>query len=372
MIIAFIGGMELFAILLSVLVFAAIVVAAVRGASRAVCSTDDTRRAGSGLSWLAAVSACLLLLGGWFASVRAGRDSRHPLPVDIATVEIGGSQHPGAMGRPPADPTGHVPIDELWERLSAPRIPVSATNPSRLAKPDAAASTDDPFGTVPRAGADRDDDSTSDDSSHGAAAPTETRLVVAPPMTGSKADTISPLRPDWVAQPPRMVGGVQRVVLQAGPYTSLEECYRQLRAEMREAVADHLGELVREATSDGSPYVPDLASMGITDGYIIRELLTDQFVEDGEASFGLTKTAWGLVEFTDSENHRLLDAWKRFARRDRIATTATMAGLVLATVGGALALLKIDTWTRGYYTKRLFLGAGAAIIALLIVFAARF
>ena len=41
------------------------------------------------------------------------------------------------------------------------------------------------------------------------------------------------------------------------------------------------------------------------------------------------------------------------------------AGSVLGLIGLVFGLLKVDTWTKGYYTKRLFLGVPAAIIGLL-------
>jgi hypothetical protein len=41
------------------------------------------------------------------------------------------------------------------------------------------------------------------------------------------------------------------------------------------------------------------------------------------------------------------------------------AGSILGLLGLIYGLLKVDTWTRGYYTKRLFLGVPAAIIGLL-------
>ena len=40
------------------------------------------------------------------------------------------------------------------------------------------------------------------------------------------------------------------------------------------------------------------------------------------------------------------------------------AGGVLGLLGLCYGLLKVDTWTKGYYTKRLFLGVPAAIIGL--------
>jgi hypothetical protein len=139
---------------------------------------------------------------------------------------------------------------------------------------------------------------------------------------------------------------------------------------MRSAVSERITDLAREAT--GKPYlnIPDLESMHLGNVYIRRELLTDVYVADGEASFGPTKTAWGLLEFTAAQDQQLLEAWKRYARRDGMAITAVISSLVVAGLGVVLGLLKLDTWTRGYYTKRLFLGVPAAIIALVALLAA--
>lgn len=172
-------------------------------------------------------------------------------------------------------------------------------------------------------------------------------------------------RPDWVAAPPKVVENIYRVPVQAGPYVTLRECYDQLRNEMRSVVQQRVEELVRESTGLRHVHIPDLDWMHIGGAYIDRELLTDQYVEINDTSVGAMRTAWGLLEFTPNHDRYLVDSWKRYARQDRMAMVATMAALVVGALGGVLLLLKIDTWTRGYYTKRLFLGVPAAIIALL-------
>ncbi len=74
------------------------------------------------------------------------------------------------------------------------------------------------------------------------------------------------------------------------------------------------------------------------------------------------KTAHALMEFTAAQDAALMDRWTAFARRAGIARTAGGSALVVACLALAFGLLKVDTWTRGYYTKRLFLGVPAAII----------
>jgi hypothetical protein len=54
--------------------------------------------------------------------------------------------------------------------------------------------------------------------------------------------------------------------------------------------------------------------------------------------------------------------WDELRREGRFAAVGAGAGSVLGLIGLAFGLLKVDTWTKGYYTKRLFLGVPAAII----------
>ena len=77
------------------------------------------------------------------------------------------------------------------------------------------------------------------------------------------------------------------------------------------------------------------------------------------------KKLYTLVEFTPSVDAELLRRWDELRRQDRFAVVGTGAGSVLGLIGLAFGLLKVDTWTKGYYTKRLFLGVPAAIIGVL-------
>lgn len=100
-------------------------------------------------------------------------------------------------------------------------------------------------------------------------------------------------------------------------------------------------------------------------------MIKDSYVEDVEASFGLTRTLWAKLEISPQQDQFLVESWKRYARRDGIAMAMAASATVLGVLGLAFALLKVDTWTRGYYSKRLFLGVPAAIIAV-VLFASMF
>ncbi|HMP06577.1 MAG TPA: hypothetical protein PJ982_09525, partial [Lacipirellulaceae bacterium] len=138
------------------------------------------------------------------------------------------------------------------------------------------------------------------------------------------------------------------------------------RREMRMAVATRVEDLASESV--GRPVgVPDLEVMRVGNVFIDRELLADQYVETGQASFGEMQNAWALLEFDRNDDQKLLRAWQGYARRDGIRQTALVAGLVVSVLALIYGLLQVDTWTRGYYSKRLFLGVPAAIIGLIML-----
>jgi hypothetical protein len=329
---------------------------------------EDAQRSGGGWSWLAAGAACFLFFGAYFGTARS-----------VQVLRDGGS-HVGSRGVGVSEQHAAIasaePVDELWDRLTAARIPVSTS-----AVESTRTEGDDSGPSHSEASADdeaehshfEDDDHKADESGDSGTAegePRETRFVSQEPFTVSGTPDVPPQRPDWIEkQSSFVVNGVRRVVIEAGPYTQLQECHDELRRKMVDAVQSHVTALVHEKTADPNAYVPPIAQLGIGEGYITRELLRPEvYVEDGNASFGLTKTAWGLLEFNENADANLLNAWKAYARRSRIRGIVVLAGLAVTVLGGILALLKIDTWTRGYYTKRLFLGVPAAIIASIVAF----
>jgi hypothetical protein len=105
--------------------------------------------------------------------------------------------------------------------------------------------------------------------------------------------------------------------------------------------------------------------MGISTEYIRRELCPEEpYVETVHASFGPMLKVSALLEFNERQDEFLMDAWKAYARRAGIKNMGALSLLVLSGLGLLYGMLKLDTWTRGYYTKRLFLGVPAVIIAV--------
>ena len=110
--------------------------------------------------------------------------------------------------------------------------------------------------------------------------------------------------------------------------------------------------------------IHDLQSAGITVPFIHQEIAKDQYFETVDRSFGPMKKLYTLIEFTPTVDRQLRQCWDAYQRQERFAVVGAGAGGVLGLLGLCYGLLKVDTWTKGYYTKRLFLGVPAAIIGL--------
>lgn len=203
-----------------------------------------------------------------------------------------------------------------------------------------------------------------------------TIVDVTPQLTGKTT------RPSWVDVPAKRVGNAQRRVIVAGDFATREECDREADRLLMLATAEHLSAItgtplayspVSEASlHDGSVIYPVsdprlylLQRMNVGLDYVRREVAKDEYEETVELSFGPMKRLYTLVEFTPSVDNELRTRWDEFRREKRFAMVGMGAGSVLGLLGMAFGLLKVDTWTKGYYTKRLFLGVPAAIIGML-------
>jgi hypothetical protein len=92
-------------------------------------------------------------------------------------------------------------------------------------------------------------------------------------------------------------------------------------------------------------------------------------VETVERSFGPMKKLYLQIEFSPSFDREMRRHWEAHERNERFAMVGIGTGSLLGFLGLAFALLKIDTWTKGYYTKRLFLVLPLTILSMFSVYA---
>ncbi len=168
-------------------------------------------------------------------------------------------------------------------------------------------------------------------------------------------------RPAWVDHPPKRVGNVYRVVVSSGPYQTETECYHVLETLLAKEVQQRIEQLVPDSQVSG----PDAFGIGVD--YVLRELCNGAWTETSEASFGEMKQVHVLMEFGAAQDKLLRTAYRNYQRQGRVAQVGGIAGLILGGLATLFGLLKIDTATKGYYSKRLFFGVPAAIIAILLL-----
>ncbi len=192
--------------------------------------------------------------------------------------------------------------------------------------------------------------------------------IAGPPPKSAEA------MPDWVRQPPKSVENVYRRVVESS-WFHRSEVEARIGLAVQAEVQQYLQELANEE-GRGRVTAPSLDKLGVTPRYIREHIIADEYYETRnfenlEDSSGVVNLHQ-LLEFDASVTDDLRTRWRYFAREENVRVVAVMMGGILATLAGALGLIKLDTYTKGYYTKRLFIGVPAAIIGtglLLTLFA---
>jgi hypothetical protein len=175
-------------------------------------------------------------------------------------------------------------------------------------------------------------------------------------------------RPEWLDDTPnRLLGNSRRMVVSGDPFMLDAEAHDALRQTLRDVVRIRLIDVAESANGGNQVYVPEVERLGLSDEFIESELCLDKYVETVSTSVGEMKRAHALVEFAEAKDQFMFEHWRLYAQQESIEDVGQLAMLAVGCLGMVYGLLKVDTWTRGYYTKRLFIGAGAAIIALVML-----
>jgi hypothetical protein len=205
--------------------------------------------------------------------------------------------------------------------------------------------------------------------------------------------------PAWISEPPHKVGNSWREVVETEEYSSPEESARAADIYLLFRTYEHLSQLLGnprsevslpsltfytesgKITADGKVIFENqgnygvwrdarlktLSDMGVGIDFVRREMVPEngEYYEVNQRSAGPMTKLYTMLEFRPSVDDELLRRWDELRRGERFAVVGAGAGSVLGLIGVVFGLLRVDTWTKGYYTKRLFLGVPAAIIGVL-------
>lgn len=204
------------------------------------------------------------------------------------------------------------------------------------------------------------------------------------------------VRPAWVDQPPKRVGnGVQTEVIVTDLWSSEMECDHKRDMLLIVKVYEHLQRIglapeldleyaVNMRTDDffyrdpsrGLVQTPQytqarnyLSGLGITLDYARREMAKEEYLEPVDKySVGPMLKLYTLVEFSPQVDREFRKRWESRQRSAAFKTVSFGALSLLGLLGCVFGLLKVDTWTKGYYTKRLFIGVPLAILGVFGLF----
>jgi hypothetical protein len=200
--------------------------------------------------------------------------------------------------------------------------------------------------------------------------------------------------PEWADDEPRVyMPDAWREVIVTDEYATPEECRRATDVYLLMKTAEHVRSLEQQSffetprpsltfnqglvladgliivDSHNPGYSQDsrlqlLNNLGIGLDRVRRETVREQHLASRESqrSMATMYKQYTLVEFTKQFDNELRQAYNTYRRQERFAVVGAGASTVLMLLASVLGLLKIDTWTKGYYTKRLFIGVPAAII----------
>lgn len=280
----------------------------------------------------------------------------------------------------------------------APAPPVAAENPTAAlpsadgAPPNspespASAPAEDPSAAVAEAAEDSKSSSVAVE-----AEPGDAPLVAAKP-NGEEAKPL----PKWVNDRPGMVGQDWHEVLATDEYATAEECHQAMDVYLMLKTAERVQTLAGYPYVDhsrpsltfrqgtvlgdgqvrmvrGEPFTIDsrlnlLRKMGIGIDEIRRSVVREEHLasRDSRRAFDTMYRKYTLAQFTPWFDRQLRQHWDSYQRIERFEIVGGGAGFVLGLLGLVFGLLKVDTWTKGYYSKRLFIGVPAAIIGVIFI-----
>jgi hypothetical protein len=179
-------------------------------------------------------------------------------------------------------------------------------------------------------------------------------------------------RPKWVGAEPVLTGEVQSIPVCSGPFEQVHEARRALDEQLRKAVDEYIDDYFHEtcgARLQASQFIKyDL-------NYIKSHLIGSDktYHEVVQVSFGPMHQMHAQVTL-DAAFRKDLEArradlereWRKMVAAHRVLGTGLGFGVLLGILSLICGYFKLDTFTRGYYSRRLQVLTGGAILGVVV------
>jgi hypothetical protein len=183
---------------------------------------------------------------------------------------------------------------------------------------------------------------------------------IAPTATPEKQPTM-PLqreRPAWLDQPGGREGDVYYETVMVERYTTPADAEDALARELVERTKAYVDRYLGEGSSKLFVVPP---------AFIHDHLVKDRYQEAVESSVGPMVNAYARLGFDGRTRARLQRMHRDAQTENNLLSVAGGAAGVLLILGAVFGYLKLDTLSRGYYTRRLQFAAAAVILTVLFV-----
>ncbi len=168
-------------------------------------------------------------------------------------------------------------------------------------------------------------------------------------------------RPDWVEQPPTISGDVHYWSVKSDYHLREHDAWRALDDELVRSAREYVIEFLGSAQA---PLFFQFDAAQLKERFVHRGQMYHEIVE---ASVGRMHQMHARLEFPQEYQEELQARWSQVVSAMRLFRTLGVAAGVLGLIAVLFAYFRLDTATRGYYTLRLKLLAGVAILAVVVL-----
>ena len=181
--------------------------------------------------------------------------------------------------------------------------------------------------------------------------PSETNTLIDLSEEGDK----DKVRPAWVESEPVLEGDLYKMSVASDPKLTPLEAEQDLIDKTYHATQDYLTNLLdKDATMH----------FALSEEFIADHILKEKHFETVDLPVSKMVIAHGLLVFDKNLRDEFRAEYQATKIRWRMLQAGGLAALVLVVIGTLFGYLKLDTATRGYYSGRLQLTAGALILAV--------
>ncbi|HEY4310752.1 MAG TPA: hypothetical protein VGN12_14980 [Pirellulales bacterium] len=162
-------------------------------------------------------------------------------------------------------------------------------------------------------------------------------------------------RPDWIDHPDGRTGDIYYETVMVERYATRGEAEDALAKETQERTKAYVDRYLGEGAS---------MLFIVPPAYVHDHLVKERYAEPVETSVGPMINAYARLAFDRRAQAQLRRMHRDAEIENRLLGVAGGAVAVMLVLGSVFGYLKLDTLTRGYYTRRLQLAAGVVILAV--------